>query len=344
MRQAVLESVKKIDIQQVPEPKLVADDDVIIRVVRASVCGSDLWFYRGINQIASKGNSGHEYIGVVEEVGPAVTTVKKGDFVIAPFVHGCGHCAACRAGYDGNCTTYRDLVPANAQSEYVRYQHAQWALVKVPGKPEDYTDGMLASLQTLSDVMPTGYHAARAAQVKTGDTAVVIGDGAVGLCGVISAQLRGAARIILMSHHEDRAALGREFGATDIVSSRGDDAVKEVLDLTHGNGADAVLECVGARQSLEQALKITRPGALIGRVGMPHDAQFDLAIPWGTNTGITGGVAAVSTYDKGGLLRDVLEGTINPGKVFTKTYKLDDIAQAYADMDQRKTIKSLLTI
>lgn len=178
---------------------------------------------------------------------------------------------------------------------------------------------------------------------KRGDTAVVIGDGAVGLCGVISCKLRGAKKIILMSHHEDRAKLGREFGATDIVSARGDQAIDKVKELTNGEGADAALECVGARQAMEEALKIVRPGAVIGRVGVPHDEKFDLGVSFSNNIGITGGTAAVTTYDKGFLLQYVLNGDINPGKVFTQTYKIDDIAQAYADMDQRKTIKSLLT-
>ena len=342
MKKAFLEGKGQIIVKDAPKPKIEKDDDVILKLVRASVCGSDLWFYRGIDP-ATNDNSGHECLGIVEETGSAITTVKKGDFVIAPFTHGCGHCAACLAGYDGNCLNATDLWSADCQAEYVRYQHGQWALVKIPGQPSDYSDGMLASLQTLSDVMPTGYHAARSAQVKKGDTAVVIGDGAVGLCGVIGAKLRGAKRIILMSHHEDRAKLGREFGATDIVASRGDDAINDVKKLTNGDGADAVLECVGARASMEEALKIVRPGAMIGRVGVPHDETFDLGISFGTNAGITGGTAAVTTYDKGFLLRDVLEGTINPGKVFTKAYSLDDIAQAYADMDQRKTIKSLIT-
>lgn len=341
MKKAFLEGKGQVVIKDVDKPKIEHDDDVILKLVRASVCGSDLWFYRGIDP-ATNDNSGHECIGIVEETGSAITTVKKGDFVIAPFTHGCGHCAACLAGYDGNCLTYSDIWSADCQAEYVRYQHGQWALVKIPGQPEDYSDGMLASLQALSDVMPTGYHAARSANVQKGDTAVVIGDGAVGLCGVISAKLRGASRIILMSRHEDRASLGREFGATDVVAERGDEAVAKVMELTNNAGADAVLECVGSRQSMEEALKMVRPGAVIGRVGVPHDEKFDLGISFHANAGITGGAAAVTTYDKGFLLKAVLDGDIQPGKVFTKSYQLDDIEQAYADMDQRKTIKSLL--
>lgn len=206
---------------------------------------------------------------------------------------------------------------------------------------------MLASLQSLSDVMPTSYRAARCANVSEGDTAVVIGDGAVGLCGVISAKLRGAKRIILMSRHADRQKLGREFGATDIVEERGDEAVKDeavkkVMELTNNEGADAVLECVGTRQSTAEALQMGRPGAHVGRVGVPHDESFDLGSLFLRNVVIAGGPASVAYYDKKLLLKAVLDGEINPGKIFTKTYTLDDIQQAYQDMADRKTIKSLL--
>lgn len=340
MKKAFLTGKGRIEIQDAPKPTIEHDDDVIIKPVRASVCGSDLWFFRGIDK-APNDNNGHEVIGIVEETGKAITTVKKGDFVIAPFTHGCGHCPACLAGFDGNCMTYNDLWSSDAQAEYFRYQHAQWSLVKIPGQPEDYSDAMLASLQTLSDVMPTGYHAVRTANVQKGDTVVVIGDGAVGLCAVIGAKLRGARRIILLSHHEDRAKLGQEFGATDIVSERGEEATKKVAELTNGN-VDAALECVGSRQAMEQALTLVRPGGRVGHVGVPHDETFDFGTTFHKNVNVGGGTAAATTYDKNFLLKAVLDGTINPGKVFTKTYTLDNIQQAYSDMDQRKTIKSLL--
>ncbi|KGO22380.1 hypothetical protein Q757_09170, partial [Oenococcus alcoholitolerans] len=187
MKTTVFVKAGKVDIKDVEKPKIQADDDAIIRVVRACVCGSDLWAYGGQDQKeANSENTGHEAIGIVEEVGSAITTVKPGDFVIAPFTHGCGHCAACLAGYEGGCQSHTDNFSSGFQAEYARYQHAQWALVKVPGKPEDYTEGMLKSLLTLADVMATGYHAARVAHVKAGDTVVVVGDGAVGLCGVIA--------------------------------------------------------------------------------------------------------------------------------------------------------------
>ncbi|MCT6848930.1 MAG: zinc-binding dehydrogenase, partial [Apilactobacillus kunkeei] len=267
-------------------------------------------------------------------------TLQPGDFVIVPFTHGCGHCAACLAGYDGSCLNHSDNFTQSAQAEYLRAQHGEWSLVKVPGKPEDYSDEMLDSLLALSDVMATGYHAARTADVQKGDTAVVIGDGAVGLCGVISAKLRGAKQIIAMSRHEDRQKLAKEFGATDIIAERGDEAVKKVMELTHGNGADAVLECVGTELSTQTALDVARPGAKVGRVGLPHSGNLDVVTPFGKNIALAGGIASVTTYDRQELLDAVLTGAIHPGKVFTGKYKLEDINQAYKDMAERNTIKA----
>lgn len=218
MKTTVFEKAGQVAIEEVAKPTIQADDDAIIKVVRTCVCGSDLWAYRGLeDKDDHSANSGHEAIGIVDSVGSAITTVKPGDFVIAPFTHGCGHCAACLAGFDGDCQSHDDNFSSAVQSEYVRFQHADWALVKVPGQPADYSDGMLNSLLSLADVMATGYHAARVANVTTGDTVVVVGDGAVGLCGVISAKLRGAKRIIAMSRHADRQKLATEFGATDII-------------------------------------------------------------------------------------------------------------------------------
>ncbi|MCP0886039.1 zinc-dependent alcohol dehydrogenase family protein [Ligilactobacillus sp. WILCCON 0076] len=343
MKKAIFVKPGKIVLQEADKPTIQAPDDVIIKTVRASVCGSDLWSYRGITpKEENSDNTGHEAIGVVEAIGEDITTVKPGDFVIAPFVHGCGQCAACRAGFEGGCLAHKDNYSGANQAEYIRYQHGQWALIKIPGKPTDYTDKMLASLQALSDVMPTGYHAARVAQVEKGDTVAVVGDGAVGLCAVISAKLRGAKRIIIMSRHADRQALAKEFGATDVVEQRGDEGVKKVLELTHGQGADAVLECVGTKLSVETALQIGRAGAIVGRVGVPHDAMFDLGKLFSRNVIIAGGPASVTTYDKQLLLQAVLDGVINPGKIFTKTYPLTEIQAAYESMDKREVIKSLL--
>jgi threonine dehydrogenase-like Zn-dependent dehydrogenase len=262
--------VKKglVEAREVEDATLEQDTDAVVRVIRACVCGSDLWWFRGISD-RSQGTVGHEAIGIVEEVGDKVDNVEVGDFVIAPVTHGCMKCKICKAGFDGNCPNVEVGGNKGYQSEKLRFKNAS-ALVKIPGQPSDYTEEQLNDLLTLSDVMATGYHAAASAEVKPGDTVAVIGDGAVGLCGVIAAKLLGAEKIILLSHHEDRAALGKEFGATDIVSERGEDAVKKVLELTDGYGADAVLECVGASGSIDQAGQIARAGAIVGRVGVPQ--------------------------------------------------------------------------
>ncbi|MSE20689.1 alcohol dehydrogenase catalytic domain-containing protein [Lactobacillus parabuchneri] len=335
----------KVEITEIDKPTIQADDDVILHIVRACVCGSDLWAYRGLEEKdANSENSGHEAVAIVDQVGKDITTVKPGDFVIAPFTHGCGHCAACRAGYEGSCQTHRDNFSSGYQAEYVRYQHAEWSLVKIPGHPEDYSDGMLNSLLSLADVMATGYHAARVANVKPGDTVVVVGDGAVGLCGVIAAQMRGASRIIAMSRHEDRQKLATEFGATDIVAERGDEAVAKVMALTNGAGADAVLECVGSELSTETAMNVARPGAIVGRVGLPHTKKSDPNSTFRRNLGVAGGPASVTTYDKSVLLKAVLDGEIHPGKVFTKRFSLDEIDDAYQAMTKREAIKSLVIV
>ena len=333
-----------VEVQDVDKPTVKNPDDVVIKVLRACVCGSDLWAYRGLDdKPANSINSGHEAIGIVEEVGADITTVKPGDFVIAPFTHGCGHCPACLAGFDGVCQDHSDNFSNGTQAEYYLAQHAQWSLVKVPGKPEDYSEAMLKSFLTLADVMATGYHAARVADVKPGDTVVVMGDGAVGLSAIIAAKLRGAKRIISTSRHDDRRELAAEFGATDNVAERGDEAVEKILAMTNG-GADAVLECVGTAQSTDTAMKVGRPGAIVGRVGLPHDATMDMTTPFYRNTAVAGGPASVTTYDKDLLLKAVLDGKINPGKVFTKTFTLDEINDAYQAMADRQVIKSYVKV
>lgn len=345
MKQAMFIQPGQMAVATVDKPTIQAPDDVIIRVVRTCVCGSDLWGYRGAdNKAEHSENTGHEAIGVVDAVGDAITTVVPGDFVIAPFTHGCGHCAACRAGYDGNCLSHQDNLTGGAQAEYLRYQHGEWALIKVPGKPADYSEGMLKSLLSLADVMATGYHAAATARVTAGDTAVVVGDGAVGLCGVIAAKMRGAKRIIIMSNHPDRQALAREFGATDIVAERGDDGVAAVMALTNHEGADAVLECVGTEQAVATAVQLGRPGATVGRVGVPHNPAMDMSPLFFRNINLAGGLASVTTYVKQELLQAILNGEINPGKVFTQSFKLDDIQAAYEAMDHREAIKAYLVV
>ncbi|MHC1510303.1 alcohol dehydrogenase catalytic domain-containing protein [Pediococcus pentosaceus] len=344
MKAAVFIEPGKVEIKEVPNPKIDGDNQAIIRIVRASVCGSDLWWYRGISERQTDTFIGHEAIGVVEETSADVDNIQVGDFVVVPFTHGCGHCVACLNGFEGDCLNQKPGNNGGYQAEYMKYEPANSGLVKIPGKPEDYTDAQLASFQTLSDVMATGYHAAQSAEVKPGSTVAVIGDGAVGLCGVIGAKLLGASKIILLSHHEDRAELGKAFGATDIVDTRGDEAIQDVLKLTKENaGADAILECVGATSTIEQAGQIARPGAVIGRVGVPQSEPKSNQLFW-KNVGLRGGIASVTKPDKEVLLQAVLDGEINPGQVFTKSFDLDHIEDAYEAMSNRQVIKALLVV
>lgn len=344
MKVATFMEPGKMVITKRDKPVIEAESDAIIKIVRACVCGSDLWWYRGIADRPSGSYAGHEAIGIIEEVGSDVTNVVVGDFVVVPFTHGCGHCVACKAGFDGNCTNHVPGKNIGYQAEYLRYTNADWALVKIPGQPSDYSEEKLNSLLTLSDVMATGYHAAKTAEVKEGDTVVVMGDGAVGLCGVIAAKLLGAKRIIAMSRHKDRQELALEFGATDIIAERGEEAVEKLMALTNGDGADAILECVGTEQSVETAVQLGRPGAIVGRVGVPQKAEMNTNNLFWKNIGLRGGIASVTTFDKEVLLEAVLNDKINPGKVFTKSFALDDIQAAYEAMDKREAIKSLVIV
>ncbi|MCT1178004.1 Zn-dependent alcohol dehydrogenase [Pediococcus pentosaceus] len=344
MKAAVFIEPGKVEVKEVPKPQIDGDNQAIIRIVRASVCGSDLWWYRGISERQTDTFIGHEAIGVVEETSADVDNIQVGNFVVVPFTHGCGHCVACLNGFEGDCLNQKPGNNGGYQAEYMKYEPANSGLVKIPGKPEDYTDAQLASFQTLSDVMATGYHAAQNAEVKPGSIVAVIGDGAVGLCGVIGAKLLGASKIILLSHHEDRAELGKAFGATDIVDTRGDEAIQDVLKLTKENaGADAILECVGATSAIEQAGQIARPGAVIGRVGVPQSEPKSNQLFW-KNVGLRGGIASVTKPDKEVLLQAVLDGEINPGQVFTKSFDLDHIEDAYEAMSNRQVIKALLVV
>lgn len=344
MKSAVYLKAGQVGLADIDRPQIQDAGDAIIRIVRTCVCGSDLWAYRNEGIEAGHTNSGHEAIGIVEEVGSDVTTVKPGDFVIAPFTHGCGQCDACRAGFDGSCDNHiGNNFSGGVQAEYIRFHFANWALVKIPGQPEDYSEGMIKSFLSLADVMPTGYHAARVADVKPGDKVVVIGDGAVGQCAVIAAKMRGASQIVLMSRHEDRQKMALESGATAVVAERGEEGIARVRDIL-GGGADAALECVGTEASIDQALGVLHNGGRIGFVGVPHYNNHALGSTFGQNITIGGGSASVTTYDKQVLLKAVLDGDINPGRVFTTSYKLEDIDQAYQDMDQRKSIKSMIVL
>ena len=270
MKSAVYTKAGQVGIEEIKRPSIQEADDAIIRIVRTCVCGSDLWSYCNPEIEEGHSNSGHEAIGIVEEVGEAVTTVKPGDFVIAPFTHGCGQCDACRAGYDGTCDRHIGTNwSGGVQAEYIRFHFANWALVKIPGQPSDYSEGMLKSLLTLADVMPTGYHAARVANVQKGDKVVVIGDGAVGQCAVIAAKMRGASQIVLMSRHEDRQQMALESGTTAVVAERGEEGITKVREIL-GGGADAALECVGTEAAVEQALGVLHNGGRMGFVGVPH--------------------------------------------------------------------------
>ena len=344
MKSAVYLKAGQVGLVEMDHPQILDPDDAIIRIVRTCVCGSDLWSYRNEQVKPGHMNSGHEAIGIVEEVGDAVMTVKAGDFVIAPFTHGCGDCDACRAGYDGTCDRHvGNNWSDGVQAEYMRFKYANWALVKIPGQPSDYSEGMLKSFLSLADVMPTGYHAARVADVKAGDKVVVIGDGAVGQCAVIAAKMRGASQIVLMSRHEDRQKMAFESGATAVVAERGEEGIAKVREIL-GGGADAALECVGTEAAVDQALGVLHNGGRLGFVGVPHYNNRALGSTFAQNITVAGGAASVTTYDKQLLLKAVLDGDINPGRVFTSSYNLEEIDQAYKDMNERKTIKSLIVL
>lgn len=346
VKAAVFAEPHHIEVHDVPMPQIVKPGDAIIRVIKACVCGSDLWWFRGIGQRQHGSLTGHEAIGIIEEVGPDVRTLKPGDFVIAPFTHCCGACAACRAGFESNCFNAEPGGNAGYQAEYMRAYSADTALVKVPADPKELSEDTIASLLTVADVMCTGFHAAKCANIRPGSTAVVFGDGGVGLCGVLSAKLQGAERIIAMSRHEDRQRVARAFGATDIVPERGDEAVAKVMDMTDGVGADCVLECVGTAQSTLSALAVARPGGTIGRVGVPHIDSIDVNNLFWRNVTLSGGPASVTPYANGenGLVAKIINGDIQPGRIFTANFDLDHVQDAYEAMDERRAIKSMLSI
>ncbi len=343
MKAALFEGVGKITVGERPDPTIQAPTDAIVRVVMGCVCGSDLWYYRGVNP-HKVGSIGHEFIGVVEAVGADVSNLAVGDFVVAPFTYCDGSCANCRAGYTSQClhgSSFGNGETDGGQGEYVRVPLAGATLVKVPDS--GHSEDTLASLLALSDVMCTGYHAAVSAGVTTGHTVAVIGDGAVGLCAVIAAKLNGAERIIALSRHPARQQLATVFGATDIVNARGADAIAAVQQLTAGVGVDAALECVGTDESIATAAGVARPGAVIGAVGFPTYEHFAYKDLFWKNVGIRGGVAPARAYIPK-LLEPVLSGQIHPGRVFDFRTTLDHVPEAYAAMDERRAIKSLLNV
>ncbi|MCL2464451.1 MAG: zinc-dependent alcohol dehydrogenase family protein [Micrococcales bacterium] len=347
MRATVIYGPGDVRLDEVPDPQVQLPTDAVVRVVAACVCGSDLWPYRGVQPTREPHRIGHEFVGVVEEAGAAVVTVKPGDFVVAPFTISDNTCAHCRNGVQTSCVhggswgfvNDDGLLADGGQGEYVRVPYADGTLVAGPAQPDD---GLLPGVLTCSDVMCTGHHAALSARVGKGSTVAVVGDGAVGLCAVLAARRLGAARIVAMSRNSVRQGLAMRFGATDLVAERGPEGAAHVRDLTGGVGVDAALECVGTKESMQQALDVARPGGLVGFVGVPAGGpELSVRQMFGSNVGVVGGVAPVRRYLPE-LLADVWSGAIEPGPVFDLTLPLEQVAQAYAAMDQRRAVKVML--
>jgi len=342
MRAAIFNGPGSIDVAERPNPTIQQPTDAIVRVELACVCGSDLWYWRGVSSHAV-GSIGHEFIGTVEAVGAEVEGIAVGDLVIAPFIFSDMSCSHCLNGSTLSCVqggNFGNGEIDGGQGEIVRVPLAGTTLVPVPGA--GHSDDMLKSLLTLSDVMATGHHAAVSAGVTRGDTVVVVGDGAVGLSAVLASRRLGAERVIALSRHPERQKLALEFGATELVEERGEAATQAVLELTAGIGADATLECVGTAQSIATAGAIARPGSTIGIVGVPH-GEVPFADTFFHNVGWRGGPAPARIYIPD-LLVDVLSGSINPGRVFDFETDLDHIADAYQAMDERRAIKSLIRV
>jgi threonine dehydrogenase-like Zn-dependent dehydrogenase len=331
-----------VRIENVPDARVIKPTDALVTVTRACICGSDLWPYKTMEPNDAGRVMGHEAVGVVEAVGSDVRNVKRGDLVIMPFAWSDGTCEFCREGLQTSCVHGgffgNEEIPG-AQAEAVRVPLADGTLYVVPA---GHDDALLPSLLTLSDVMGTGHHAAVAARVGPGKTVAVVGDGAVGLCGVISARRLGAEQIIIMGRHADRVALAREFGATDVVSERGDEGIERVKELTGGFGVHSVLECVGLEQSMLTALSIARPGGAVGRVGVPQDETMPASqTSFYNNVTVSGGPAPVRAYIEE-LLPDVLEGRIEPGRVFDRVTNLDGVPDGYRAMNEREALKVMV--
>jgi len=336
MRGAVLYGPRDLRFEERDMPAILKPTDAIVRNSATCVCGSDLWPYRGINPVPQATPMGHEYCGIVEDVGSAVKTVKPGQFVIGSFATSDNTCPNCQYGYQSSCE-HREWI-STAQAPLLRVPLADGTLVPTPEVP---SDDMVPSLLALSDVMGTGWFAAHAANVKPGSTVVVVGDGAVGLLGVLSAKQMGADRILVMSRHDSRQKIAREFGATDIVTERGDAGVDRIMELTNRIGADSVLECVGTQESMMQAIHATRKGGYVGYVGVPHDVELKGEELFYAHVHLHGGPAPVRHFLPE-LIDLVWKGKINPGKVFDLTLPLDQVAEGYRAMDERRAIKTLL--
>ena len=343
MRATVMYSAGDVRIENVPDPQIIEPTDAVIRVTRACVCGSDLWPYQKMERSDTGRVMGHEAIGVVEDVGKDVRTIKRGDFVIMPFAFSDGTCVFCHDGLQTSCIHggfFGTTEVAGAQAEAVRIPLADGTLFPLGAHADD---ALMPSLLTLSDVMGTGHHAAIIARVAPGKSVAVVGDGAVGLCGVIAAKRLGAEQIIILGRHADRIALAKDFGATDVVSERGEAAVERVRELTGGYGVHSVLECVGLEQAINTAISIARPGGAVGRVGVPQEQTIPGSEPaFYNNVTVGGGPAPVRAYIED-LLPDVLEGNIEPGRVFDRTVGLDDVPDGYRAMNDREAIKVMVT-
>lgn len=336
MRATVLYGPGDIRFEDREDPRIIEPTDAIIRLPATCVCGSDLWPYRGLQPINGPTAMGHEYCGFVEETGSAVQSVKPGQFVVGSFATSDNTCPHCQIGYQSSCMRREFML--RAQAPFLRVPLADGTLVATPGIP---SADMVPSLLACSDVLGTGWFAADAANVKPGATVAVVGDGAVGLLGVLSAKQMGAGRIIAMSRHETRQKLAREFGATDIVAERGDEGVARIKELTRGVGADSVLECVGTQESMMQAIQSARPGGFVSYVGVPHDVALNGGQLFFSHVHLHGGPAPVRRYLPR-LMELVLDGEINPGKVFDLVLPLDQVAEGYRAMDERRAIKALL--
>lgn len=338
MLATVLHGPGDVRYEHVEDPKILKPTDAIIKLSATCVCGSDLWPYRGLQPMDGPAHMGHEYCGVVVEVGSEVKNVKPGQFVVGSFCLSDNTCPHCRFGFQSSCEQ-REFM-SGAQAPYARVPLADGTLVPTAEMP---ADDLIPSLLAASDVLGTGWYAADAARVQPGSTVVVVGDGAVGLMGVLSAKQMGAERIIAMSRHKSRQELALEYGATDIVAERDEAGIARVKELTGGVGADSVLECVGTQQSMTQAIQCARPGAMIGYVGVPHGVQFDGQQLFFAQVGMLGGPAPVRRFlpDLMGL---VLTRKINPGKVFDLQLPLSDAAEGYRAMDERRAIKALLRV
>jgi threonine dehydrogenase-like Zn-dependent dehydrogenase len=341
MRATVMHGAGDVRIENVADARIVEPTDVLVTVSRAAICGGDLWPYNQMEPSEVGGRMGHEAIGTVDAVGTGVRTLKAGDVVIVPSAYSDGTCTFCREGLHTSCIHggFFGTADVGAQAEALRVPHADGTLFALPVAKDDT---LMASLLTLSDVMGTGHHAAIVAKVGPRKTVAVVGDGAVGLCGVIAAHRLGAERIIILGRHPDRIALAREFGATDVVSERGNEAVERVLELTDGFGVHSVLESVGLEQSMLTAIGIVRPGGTVGRVGLPQDGTIPASHPaFFGNVTVGGGPAPVRAYIEE-LLPDVLEGRIEPGRVFDRVTNLEGVPDGYRAMNEREAIKVMV--